>query len=1221
MFQEWISGADTDPPVFWLTGPPATGKSTLASFVVDWIKNGFLENSCHYHFFLSDNQAKRTVAYFLRVIAFQLARSLEVVREAIFRLNDETNATFGAQSVTILWEKLFEGIIFRVPFDGEMFWVIDALDEADLAVSLCNLLFRMRSVNPIKLFITSRRTKELSHFINGHQEQIVHQELGPLDTSDDIRAYVTRAVRASLPQDRETQDDIIEQVLEKANGSFLWVKLTLDTMRDSWHTQEDIRKAMMEVPPGMEPLYEKMLRSVISQTFRNRDIAREILTWTVCSFRPLRIAELQAALLPKFEGFVNLEDTIRQICGHFVQITDEHITLVHATARHFLLSRGDGFIQKDESHEQLALVCLRYLSDDNWRHIFTLGPKGITITKRVRLSHFTREHPFLSYAVHHWAYHVSNASCASDNLLQSLDDFFQCYVLAWIHGVALSADLRTLARTAQYLRGYMHRKARVQSITDGPPPSLIIRDSQWLKLWAVDLIQILGKFGRIIVQSPSSIYRLIPVLCPPHSQIGTIYGRPKTLTMSLHGLSATTWDDCLARVSGTEDEMISRVLATDTCFITLMSSRGKAVVWSAETCEELCCIDHGEYVTHMALDKLGMTLVTAGVRTIRTWEVPSGQMIRSTPKASEAKTMAINFGNVGNSLIISRDDFSIQTYDLDSGNLISTFWAYNHQLAFQNCPRLMVLSQDMSKVAVAERGKPVLIWDLYRPAGQQPWRCVRTEDLTRHLDDQEAWNAPEVVCWHPEGTSVFILYQDSNVVHWNFIEDMQKEYSHIGAREMVISKDGNYMLTSDSSGTLSVWALPRLNLIYKLFYEDYVRDLAFSPDGQRIYDSRGSLCNIWEPDILIRHEDSGRDDTSSNHESSILSDPVISQNESSRSQVTALVCDPNDRYFCCGKDDGSVSIHSTLAGEKLRKVYNHSTSVSVIALEWSQSGKYVVSGDDAGRVICKRLEIKEDGKWGVFPVFDIRLKDPVRQFVFNKDESLLLVSTEPMDILWNIRPKTKREIRRRSWHQFTGRRWTNHPLDPNLLIWVDPTMMISFNWMNLERSKASSPTAASEGAESRRSPPQTGSFESPDTVRCASHTRNGRHIILELVANAPSARSLVPRDLKVQRMPSISTSSSPSSLTRRTPLAELAAEAARVLGIFQDRVLFVDRLFWVCSWNISADTTARAIKKHFFLPRDWVSPVNLALLTYNEHGTVFAPRNGEVAIVKNGIRL
>jgi hypothetical protein len=43
----------------------------------------------------------------------------------------------------------------------------------------------------------------------------------------------------------------------------------------------------------------------------------------------------------------------------------------------------------------------------------------------------------------------------------------------------------------------------------------------------------------------------------------------------------------MARVSGIEDETISRVLSTETYFVALVNTKGKAIVWSNETCAEL----------------------------------------------------------------------------------------------------------------------------------------------------------------------------------------------------------------------------------------------------------------------------------------------------------------------------------------------------------------------------------------------------------------------------------------------------------------------------------------------------------------------------------------------------------------------------------------------------------------------------------------------------------
>ncbi|KAL9613168.1 MAG: hypothetical protein Q9167_002288 [Letrouitia subvulpina] len=1217
-FGNWIKGSETDPHIFWLMGPPATGKSTLTSFIIDWLQNIAIDGGCPYYFFYSDHQTKRKISFFLRMMAFQLAQSHQPIQEALFKLNDETNITFDQQNAVTVWEKVFEGIIFRTHLANEMFWVIDALDEADTAVALAKMLCTIRSSTTIKLFITSRETKEFSNFVKARSEQIIQEKLSMADTLPDIEAYITRTIKTNLPSKEESQRELIREILAKASGSFLWVKLTLDTVRDNWHIEKDLRRAMMEVPEGMEPLYRRMLTNIINQTDRNRCIAKEILTWAVCSFRYLELSELQAALLPDFDGFVSLKDTISQICGHFINVNDDRVTLVHATAYQFLLHDSNGFIGKHESHERLALSCLRYLSNESWRQVFALGPKGLGMkdkTERIGLAQYAHEHPFLIYATEHWAFHVDNSPVGSDEIFKALEEFFSRHVLVWIHAVALSANLRTLIRTAQYLRAFIHKKSQTRLNTTDTPPSLKVHDVQWLRSWTVDLIRIVGKFGKVLLQSPSIIHRLIPVFCPPQSQIGSTYGSSKDSMMSLSGLSSATWDDCLARVTTGEGSTISQVLATETYFITLMRSIGRAIVWSAETLEPLQRINHGEYVTHMATDKLGTTLVTAGIRTLRTWELSSGKQIYSVPRNSEAKTMTVCFDD-SEAIIIGYEDYSLQCLSLASGEVRWSFWAFERQESPKSCPKFMVISPDKSKVAVAERGRPILVWDIAQTYGQQPWRCVRSEDVLRHLDDQEAWNVPEAVCWHPEGASIFILYQDSTVVHWNFTFDEQKEFHHTGAREIVVSKDGNLILTSGSNGTLSVWAIPRFNLMYRLLYEEFARDLTLSPDGQRIYDSRGSTCNVWEPDVLTRHEEIWRDDTLSNYNDSVISEPIISQDDNSRSQITALVCDPDDDFYCCGRDDGTVAIHDAVKGERVRKVYGHSTAVSIIALEWSKSGKFLVSADDSGRVVCKRLEFKGVGKWAVFPMFDVRLSDSVRQFLFNPEENLLLISTEATDTVWDIRPKSKKELSHKTWSHYTGRRWITHPCDSTKLLWIDSASTDVFEWDTLE---CCDPKPHSE-TEHIRPHLFTTPSGTPEFVRSINATRDGRYIVCEIVPDRGTAFSPSSHGLKAQMLvsdPAVQKHPLKYAFVRLT-LEELSALSIRILGMLKGRIMYLDRSFWVCSCELGS--SLRSVKKHFFLPQDWISTLSLELLRYNELGTFFCSKNGEVAIVRNGCK-
>ena len=77
-------------------------------------------------------------------------------------------------------------------------------------------------------------------------------------------------------------------------------------------------------------------------------------------------------------------------------------------------------------------------------------------------------------------------------------------------------------KAAQYLKTFLKNREKILSET--VPCSFQGDDIEFLKLWTVDLIKIVGKFGSNLVQHPSSIYRLIPPFCPANSIIQMTLG-------------------------------------------------------------------------------------------------------------------------------------------------------------------------------------------------------------------------------------------------------------------------------------------------------------------------------------------------------------------------------------------------------------------------------------------------------------------------------------------------------------------------------------------------------------------------------------------------------------------------------------------------------------------------------------------------------------------------
>jgi WD40 repeat protein len=567
--------------------------------------------------------------------------------------------------------------------------------------------------------------------------------------------------------------------------------------------------ALTELPTGMLALHEEMIHSLLSQPPRTQLLALRILAWVSCSWRPLKIQELETALESEFGHFLNFEDTLNQICRNFVSIDNGRISLIHATARQFLTTERasrPAFIQSGEVHSQMSVHCLMYLSQDFWSRIFRAVSLSVTDDPaHVRKNHLLlaeQGFPLLGYATCYWAYHVSKSLTSSTKLTMALAKFFSQYCLSWIEEIALSSNLRYLIRSARYLKAYAKRKKYsrthsdsshiLESLTELPED-----DPKWLHAWATDLIRIVGKFSPILLAKPSSIHLDIIPFCPRNSIISLTYRERRHGQLSVTGLPSDSWDDRLASVSVGDDRIASHVLAKESYFITLVSSIGSIAVWHAETYERARKIEVGEYVPVMALSRAGTLLATATLNSYSVWELSSGRLM------SHIRIITLSFAQDDAHLLVGCDDCSITIYDRFTSTEVS-----NHNFEppsddYQDCPTAMAINPGCNAVAMAWPGKVPLVWH-FQSTTYQPIR-------TRHLRQSIASvSAPEALRWQMDGNSLFILCQDTNLVEWRLYDDQQLAYPHLKAREFAISSDGNLVLTSDHTGTISVWTFSRL---------------------------------------------------------------------------------------------------------------------------------------------------------------------------------------------------------------------------------------------------------------------------------------------------------------------------------------------------------------------------------------------------------------------------
>ncbi|EAQ85347.1 hypothetical protein CHGG_09361 [Chaetomium globosum CBS 148.51] len=1171
-FEHWLSNPSGEVRLFCLTGMPGTGKSTLAAMTIRHLQQTFLDQSCQYHFFTESQPTKKSLAYCLRSIAFQIATTHSAFAERLVRLHQDVGDALSSQKYQTIWAKVFQGILFKIDIGYTLHWVFDGVDEAENPQMLLKLVSQINSSSCIKIMLLSRPNKDIIAAVGQGAKAAILDTITSRDTAQDIREYVCSAVTSTIPHDSHIQAQVIDQIVSRTEGSFLWARLALETLHQNWHTLGDIQKAMDVIPKGMQSLYQSMLLAIRIQDQRLQDMAQRILTWATCSFRPMKLAELQAALEPEFGGFISLKNTIIQICGHFIRIDGDSVSLIHATARRFLITPdGDdpGFVSSQDGHEALAKACLQYLSDDRWRRVFSQVPE-IEMVHTDRLAILYDAHPLLSYALNYWAYHVRHAPGTSLPLLQHLKLFFSKHVLCWIQAVTLSRSLRTLPLAAQYLKLYLKKRKEglPSSMKSTSLASGLSGNSEvyFLECWVVDLTRILGKFGNNLAENPSSIFKQIPPFCPRDSIIGQFGGRQENTLIKVTGISSRIWDDNLARLSVDRDETASKVRCTGVYFLTLVSSNGTVTIWSAETCEVLRRLEHGEWVVLMETNATGSTVATSGRFTFKIWDISSGQLLRTIARGALTQPVQIAFGVVETDLVVAYDDCSVVWYSIESGTEVERFIA-EEATKLRGCPRLMALSPDQSRVAIAFRGRPVLLWDTSNNSLNPPRRCLRAADEIRS-SESDAYNAPEVVVWHPDGDSLCVLYQDTVLAYWNLIEDERSEFDHTDAREMVMSSDGTLLLTCNFSGVLSVWALPKFNLIYRLHGNDFVRDMAFSPDSRRIYDTRGPMCCVWEPDALVRPDDIDRhgDSLSSTMDGSLVSEavsePVYSQ-DSGGTNVTALTYESGGDFYCCGREDGTVSIHDMKKGKISRKVCSHGPNVEVVSLAWSPSGRFIVSGDDMGKIIVKKLRLKDDGKWAVFPVFETRISDRTAdQFLFSGDEQLLLISAPLQDQIWDL--GTKSMICEKSRQEERSGQWITHPFDETRLLLVEQNRIHIHKWRDLEDELLHNiiTTTMEDDIET----PRPSSATSSEKVQALVGTNNHRYLVCQ---TSPEYRMIRSRGNRDRNLLSLllatdlqGPASTPQEQVRRWPLSDLSSHIQSFLGCLRDKLVFIDYGNW-----------------------------------------------------------
>lgn len=1189
-FRDWLDDSIGDTQFLWLTGLPAAGKSVLSAYIIEYLQGR--SKSCQYFFFHLGETAMHTSGSFLRSFALQLAEGHESVRNSLVTLYQD-GIRLGTAEARMIWQKAFVATIFRIQFPQPLYWVIDAFDEAESSPSIVQMLGSIQSASSsLRILVTSRRTDPLVTAFNRLHTSVtvVMRSIDIEDTLPDIRSYVANAVDV-LPGNEETRQKIIAKVLEKSAGCFLWVRLAIEEVQDMGHTQAGIEAALEDLPAGMDKLYQRAFDTMSRLHSQNQVLAKAIIRWAICSVRPLTLEELECALLPSFGQILDIERTIARICAHLLVVDHRRRVLpVHQTVRDFLLksTHSEFGIVKPRDHETLARACLNFLNDD-----FT--HPGSQRSQILDLKHWQRN-PFMSYAASAWSDHLRLATADSELLLDSLVQFFQNTILAWIAFISFSQNLHTLTRTAQNMKAFLERRAKL------PTPTTVLRKSESgiVELWAIDLIRLVTKFGNHLLETPSAIFKLLPPLCPKQTIIYRQFGASNK-DLSVSGLSALTWNDCIARMP--MGELVTAIASGDVYFAVALES-GTIVVSNVSTCQECRRFEHSETISSLQFNSTSDKLVSGGVATVKVWDISVGRQTHNFDPGHKVISVAFSITNA--SVFSACCNNTVKTWDLVNDCEIDHFmWTAEVAEAetpgrYHGFPVALALHAELGRVAISYRGFPVSLWEIesQRLLGQVVRKTGSGRGNTVIQDTAFCLDFNRV-------TGHLVLgYSDGTMLKWDPATGEQHECD-ADAQTISCSDDGATIGTGDSDGNIKFWSFATLELIHHICtYDDPINHISFSPNGLRVYDIRGSNCSAWEPDALVRPTKPDDDQSAFGPAFAEFTDATLSE----KLPLRSLICDTRGEFCAYGREDGSIYLASASSGNEVQKLYSHAATVSIVAHIWSTSGDFMATADNSRRFILRRLIHDRDAITRTSDVLiDSRASGGVQQLLFSSDERVLFVFTSGNCEIWTTGGDKLRLV---TFNAEIHGEWSNIPMNPSQLLCLKDDQVSLYSAETLKMVQLSPSTY-----DLRRSQDSVSQISSLGAEYRGLHVTKvipypaGNLFVIEI-----SPRVYTPGSVSIMLWDSARMMEPPRQIIRNT-------EA--LVGVYRRRIVFLDKDLWVCSWDLSgrAKVEDPGYEKNFFLPQDWMDGHEAQRCILTPQGNVILATVGELAVISGGLLL
>jgi len=282
----WLESSD---PIFWISGKPGSGKSTLMKYLVDDPRTSLALQSwsnpqklviANYFFWINGTSLQRSLQGLLRSLLYEILRqNMNITKDVLpeawssvsMHCDASSPASFSSESLEWSDKILLDACqrLYAVQSTIKFCFFIDGLDEYfsehdkdhEYLLSILDCLTKAG----VKLCVVSRPWNVFEEaFGNDVSRKLYLEDLNRKDIELYVLGKLT-AHRNFADIDRADADDIVKEIINKSHGVFLWVRLAVRSLVEGLRNHDSIvllRSRLREFPDDLNDFFKHMFDSL-----------------------------------------------------------------------------------------------------------------------------------------------------------------------------------------------------------------------------------------------------------------------------------------------------------------------------------------------------------------------------------------------------------------------------------------------------------------------------------------------------------------------------------------------------------------------------------------------------------------------------------------------------------------------------------------------------------------------------------------------------------------------------------------------------------------------------------------------------------------------------------------------------------------------------------------------------------------------------------------------